>query len=307
MKKKIVLLYILSEIFSFLLAFIYAVAFLKPFREFDKISDKTLLALSLVFGIIMAIVTLCVSIYRKNACKITRFWNWFDNSKSSFIILYLFSAITLSFIKSETIFSLEQIKNFISLQWTIFGITVTIFLVWNAIVLNNLKQKFPKPIQKQSILDKSHYINEKMQFYQDASFRLNSITFVIINLLVVVLSTGLAYVAFNEVNLINQNIAIVSFYLCTNTLTIILLDVLEPLIFEKELLLKKTKVSYAEVRQLNKFQETMSNTLIACAQIDDLENIDDSEKERMIKTLLSAIMEDISESDGVNQQSEGDE
>lgn len=304
MNKKFSLIHIIS---SFILAYVSALAFLNLLKRFDKLSDKNPLVLACIFGVIGASIALCVRFYRRRACKITKFWSWFDNSRSTFIILYLFFVITLSSIRSEVVWDLEQMRNFISLQWTIFGITITIFLVWNALIINNLKQKFPKPIQKQTILNKSHYINEKMQFYQNASFKFNSITFVIINSLTIIVSTGFLYIAFNEVNLINQNITIASFYFCTNTLSIILLDVLEPLLLEKKILLEKTKVDYAEVRQLNKFQETMSNTLIACAQIDGLENIDDGEKQIMIKKLLSAIMEDNSESEGVNQQSEGDE
>ncbi len=288
--------YFLVIISTLILSYAYFYALFRMLVDFDRLSNKVLLIAPCICSIITLLIVLGVFIYKEHACKISRLENWFSNIFSAFVVFCVFSGITFLSIKNNVLWDIEHIENFVSLQWTIFAITITIFIVWNGFVFDKIKESFPKNVQKQSIIEKTRYIAGKISFYQKVSLKLNSVIFLVINLIVLLCSTSLAYVSFNDANLINQNFTIASFYFCIASLVFILWDILEPLLSEIKVLLKKSKVYYTEAKQLNNYRDELYDAVIELTQIDLFTDVGE-EKLLKAKATLDSVQKKIMESD----------
>ena len=205
-----------------------------------------------------------------------------DNSLN--ILLYYFpNEGILNFMVNDLFL---ELKEMISIQWTIFGISITIFLVWSFLLLKNLKSKKPQASEELSPIKRFQYLHEKGVFYQNASASFSSITFLTINVLVLIFATGCVYVTENKVNLFNQSCVILSFYFCTNVLVEIFLDILKAIIEEKREILKDTKVSAQEVQEKNQIKEKTEKLLVTIDEIEKSKVFTEEQKEEIRTKLL---------------------
>ena len=203
------------------------------------------------------------------------------------ISLYcIVSLICCISIKTDVIFSIQELRDFLSLLWSIFGITITIFLVWNVLIVDYLKKKKPSKENITSPIDKWRYIVEKGSFYKDASETFNSITMLLIELCALSFATVTAYIVWNDVNLFNQNLVIIAFYFSSNTLLDLFLGILRPLREEKKLLLKDTKISSEEVEECNKVAEKTEKLNTTLATIESSTAFDEEQKRKIKDKLM---------------------
>lgn len=287
--KKILLnigLCILVFIVSIAMSFLYLFTFMNVFCRFNLISKVFLLifsaALSLVFSIFVTIYTIICT----NLPKSTKLSNWLAMNWHKFSLYYVISLICFEAIRSEIIFDFNALNNLISLEWTILGISITIFLVWNVLIVNYLKEKKPKEKQGCLPLEKLKTITQKGEFYQNANSLFNAVTLLIINIIVLILASGATYINKNSINLYNQNIAIVSFFFCTNTLIDLFMGVLKPLNEEKKHILDGTKISNKEVSEGNKIFEKTTNLITVMEEINASKLFDEQQKQEIIKKLI---------------------
>ncbi len=249
------------------------------FCKFDLIPETFAWASSIILSFVFSVVILVYVIIQSNSTKRTKLSNWIAMNWSKLSLYYIVSLICFVSIKTEIIWGFNQLENIISLEWTIFGISITIFLVWNVLISKYLKEKKPKlepgycsPIEKLKIIE------QRGEFYQNASTVFNSVSLLIINMILLALATGSTYIMGAEVNLINQNLAIISLYFCTNTLIALFMDILEPLKEEKKAILKGAKISSEDVCERNKIVEKRTVLLSMLKEIDSSSAFDEEQK-----------------------------
>ena len=271
---------ILLAIVNSVPAFLFGYSFFGVFKEFDVISSSTQISYALVVTIGVAVVTLIVKLIRLKRKKCAKIEIWFSLNHAKIWLGYFIVVIILFSIKSEIVYTLADLKEFISLQWMIFGINVTIFLVWN-IIITDLKNNLPSKNTNKGLLGELKYINIKYDFYVDATTRFMAITILVINLFILLYATASVYLIFDSsygVNLINQNISKVSFYLCTNTLASLFFDILASFVKEKKDIFKKSKPTNEEIEKYIKSNKEIVTALKEVELINKLTTIDEKQK-----------------------------
>lgn len=258
---------------------------------FIEIPERLLSIIPDACGLVITFIYWCITYSKNKQGEITKLDNWMHNNIANILFVYTFTLIIFKSIKSAVFMSFSQLENFISLQWAIFGITITIFVVWNAVVLDPLKKRKPVMADKKTTINKNRYIAEKLDFYRESSLKFFSVTVVIVNLFVLLFATSSIYVISNESNLINQNLIVASFYFCSSALICVISDILQPLLKEKKSMLSETKVDSSEIMQLNEIQDTMAYAITLCAEIASIPDIPEEAISISSMDLLSLVTE----------------
>ncbi len=277
----LILVFIMTAIFSI---FPYALL-TKFFNEVKIMSENTSTLVTIVCVLISSIfftILAFVSLNTKNKTIST----WFSLNYAKIILFYIVICIMLISLKTETIFKYETLKEFISVQWSILGLSIAIFLIWNGVVFKYLEERRPKKTDNPFPIEQYEYINEKIDFYQMATERFNSITLLIINLMLLAVATTTVYIVYNKVTLLNQNLSIASYYFCSNTIISLFFDILLPFIDRKRKILKNMKVSNPEKRLQNRITEEVNSTLTAFETINQNVNLTNEEKYKLKEQLL---------------------
>lgn len=283
MKSKLLLFGLgLLILFSlFMLAFIFILSFLNIFVSFEKLSFMIAFWVAFGVGAFCALICFYYINTKSKSAKINILRHWLSQNYPKVILFYLVLVIIFVSIKSEIIWSFDSLKDIISLEWAIFGISIAIFIVWNVIILKYLKDTKPIKSNRDCSIFDLEYINKKEEFYPEASAFFNSVSLLILNVIVLISATASAFLGNEEVTLFNQNIVIISFYLTTNTVLELLLDVIKPLKIEKKALLGETKVTADDIKEKEKIETNILNASRLIKEIDRFESIDKEQKEKM--------------------------
>lgn len=291
-KFKTILLKFLLIIVIFVMAFFYSFAFLNIFHKLNILSDNKLLWGSLGIAILVIIIVYVYMFINIKSNKKTRFGNWVTQNTYRFILYYVISYIFFVSFRVEVTYDVSELKNIISLCWTILSISITIFLVWNVLILQYLKKKQPQKNKNMGSIQKYIYIDQKRKFFDSASTLFSTITLLTINLFALAISTSIVHIVNVEVPVLKQNIVLLSFYLSINTIFQLFIDILVPLTEEKKLILKDMKATAEDVNLQNEIDDKLEKTEIAIKEIEKLNNIDAEQKNKIIRELLSDFMED---------------
>lgn len=279
--------FIIVFAFALLLSYLFVSQLMRVFCSFGLISTYIELVSE---AIATAFITILLSVYYihlNKAEKKTKFDNWVLMNISKMVLFYVILIICLVSIRSNVFISLEELRDIISLEWTMFGISAAVFLVWNVIIIEYLEQKKPTETSSGAPIEKAMYIAEKGTFFQLASSSFNTISLLFISLIVLVFATLFAYIIWKEVNLFNQTIAFIAFFFATNTLLDLMCGVLRPLKEKKRKMLESSKISNYEVEEQNRIVTETKNLLKTIEGIDSSKALSEEEKIQ-IKTKLFA-------------------
>ncbi len=293
MKEKLIIigLHFVLLVFALFFSFLYFFLFFNILIEFDLLVDIVGFVMSIALSFAFSIFILLYVIIRFNSQKRTKFSNWLLMNYPKLILYYIISLICFAAIKSEIVWSFEELKEVLSLEWSIFGISIAIFLVWNIVILEYIKKKKPIIPSGKSPIKKMKYIKEKGEFYQDASILFNSVALLVVNLFVILMATSSVYLVGHGINLLNQNIVIISLFFCTNTLLSLFIGILRPLKEEKKEILKSSKISNEEVQLENEIQDKIAKVSIALYQIKNSALFTEEEKTEISKKLVAEFVE----------------
>ncbi len=295
----------LIALIAFLGVFFFFFAFFNMLANFDLLPFSTGFFIAVLIGGIASFLFLACYVVCLRMKKSTKFGNRLSLYYPKIILFYLILIIIFISIRSEIIWSYEGLKDTVCLEWTIFGISVTIFLVWDVLILKYLKDIQPKNTNITGLLRRREYIGKKGEFYQTVSVMFNTVTILLINLFVLLFSTAWAFLSKEEVTLFGQNAVIISFYFCTNTIVSLLIDIIVPLIKEKKIMLKETKVSDKDIDEINSIGEQIEKAMIVLKEIDDITVLDEMQKAALKMELINKIMGDpAAPTDGAESENE---
>lgn len=292
MKRKFVLIGLSSLTFfaAFLFSVLFLFAFLYIFADYNLISAEVCLWTTFGCSLAVAIFFLIYVIVYWNRARSSKVGNFLSRNISKLLLLYIIAIIVFTSIKSEIIWSFENMKDIVSLEWTIYGISVTIFLVWDVLILQYLKEKQPQKARPISSIQQKRYIDKKGEFYQSASVLFNSVTLLVLNTLMMIVTTAFVSIGEEIITLAKQNVVIVCFYFCTNSLISLFMDIVRLLYQDKRRMLKETKVTSAEVEIKNDIEMRITRAMKLLKEIDAFDSLDEEQKERLkSETILKAL------------------
>lgn len=244
----------------------------------------------LIISLIIALVFTILKTYFIKKEKSNKVTQWLSLNFSKLFLVYILSTTFFFSYETKTVWSQDVFINNIELQWTIFGISITIFLIWN-IVIKRIKQLTLQHFgEKPNNLNQKHnWFKAKLKLFQKTSIKFISISLLLVSLLCLSLSTVLFYfVDVNDVSPFIQSITNYSLCLCILSLICLFIEIFAIIINQKDVLFSLSRPSNEDFEQDNKIVSKLANAQIAIKTIKDL-NLDASEKDKIIKTIYGEL------------------
>lgn len=279
MKLKTLIYFAVYFVITFFISSFYIFQFFRLLYDFQCITARTCLISSASLGFVLSIGILIYKVIQHRKDNITKISNWVSMNSAKLSLLYIVSVICMVSIKSSVVFTIEELRNFISLIWSIFGISITVFLVWNVIIIDYLKAKKPKEKSTNLQFERIQFFVDKKGFVGKATTIFNSLYLLIISLIVLNLATVMTYISSTGANLINQNFCIIAFYFCLNALGSTFIDILKPFVEEKKKLLMNSKITTKELEELKDIVNRLVDLCDKIEEIDASSLLNSQEKE----------------------------
>lgn len=300
--KVILTTFVIGLLGSFFLSF----SFLNVLYQFDLVSGIVLLFGSLLFATLFAITSVITLMSTMKAEKKNKLSNWLSSNGAKFGLAYILIIVFLFSIKAELLLTIEDIKEILSIAWTILGISIAIFLIWNVVVIEYLENRKPQkptsPLPTKTWL----YIEEKGDFYNDATSLFSNITLLTINLFVLTFTTIFIYVTYRQATIFSQSITFLTLVLCTNSLGGLFTDILKPFNEKKRKMLQEAKVTNEDVDLENRIIKETEIALTAIDAVKNARNISEESKNEVISGILDTYHEKFGETLIAKPQKKGD-
>lgn len=270
----------------FFLAFL-VISILMCINNFVKVSDKALFWCCIGVVIVSVIYT-GLMVRGTKRFRETRLSFWLKKNGPKLLLGYFLTIFALGSVKSELIWDANTASDMLSLQWSIFGLSLTIFLVWNVIIVEFLKNRQPKEPGSSELLQKYKLALEKRSFSQEIETTFFSVVLLTINLFLLLVSTSLIYISAKSESIITQNILHCSFFFTTNSIACLFLDILKPLKKDKADMLKDNNVTKEDIdkAQAALFAQAIIDGITQGVMALDSEKYTEEEKKKMIVEYL---------------------
>ncbi len=258
-----------------------------------------------VSTILSFIVTVLTKVHSKNSIGETKVSFWLHKNYPKIIVGYLMLIFAFVSIKNESIWTTEEVYDILSLQWMIFGLSLTIFLVWNVIIVEFLKRRQPQEQDSDDVFKKSKIVLEKHDFSQEVEATYLTVIILTINLMFLLLSTSLIYIVFKPDSVFVQNLLRCSFFLTTNSIISLFFDILKPLKKEKREMLKNNNVTKSDVNKAYialLIKSAIEEKKKELNLVD--ENFTQEEKEKLYSTLLEVLQNRVHNDERLNRKKE---
>ena len=270
--------YIVAFLCAFFASFVFVFTFLECVNNFVVIQSMTILVIASLSGIALSIiVVVCIALRRKKVGE-SKVGFWFSNNSPKLILGYFLLLLFLESVTADAIWTADELNDILTLEWTIFGLSLTIFLVWNVLIVDYLKKKRPVETESLQFLQKYRLLLERQSFSQEVELTFSTIVFLSINLILLLVSSSLLFIVHKPESLITQNFIRCAFFFSTNTIVSLFFDILKPLKKDKDDLKAGNRVTKGELDAA--LGGTLLQTIIETEieQISKLENITDEEK-----------------------------
>lgn len=234
-----------SVIFFFVVVFVGSV--LICINKFIDLPGVVWLWRGLIISGIVAFIGAVLIVRSTKRFKETKLSFWLGKNYPKLLLGYILAVLMISSINNQPIWTADMVYEVLSLQWTIFGLSLTIFLVWNVIMVEFLKAKRPNVSDSSSLFQKYTLALEKKTYTQEIDTTFNSVVLLTINLFLLLLSSTMIYLSMKPESIITQNILLCSFFFTTNSIICLFIDILSPLKKDKEEMLKNNSVTKSDI------------------------------------------------------------
>lgn len=215
---------------------------------------------------------------------------WIGRNYPKLLLGYVLAVLTIGSINSHSIWDADMVSEVLSLQWTIFGLSLTIFLVWNVIMVEFLKEKQPKASDSPNLYQKYTLALEKKTYIQEIGATFNSVVLLTINLFLLLLSSSMVYISMKPESIITQNILLCSFFFTTNSIICLFMDILLPLKKDKEEMLKNNSITQSDIDKAYaaQFAQAMIDGIKQGVMALDSDKYTEEDKKKLIVEYLTA-------------------
>lgn len=276
--RKDILMYSAIGLLAALMTFFLIISVFQCMRNFVEIELKTALLFAACIVLLAAMLTIIYFCNRIHRIKETRFDFWLSNNYPKLLLGYFILVFALMSITNEAVWTSEEINDVLSIEWTIFGLSLTVFLVWNILIVEYLKKRKPVDLVNPDFVQKLQLIMDKRSYNQEVESTFTHMVYLTINLFMLLFSSSLVYFSHLPNEVLTQNIVRCTFFFSTNTIAILFLDILKPLKDDKKVLIEDSQVSRSELdtAQVKAIIQIFMETEIK--RINETEGLSDEEK-----------------------------
>ena len=277
-----------SVIFFFVVVFVGSV--LICINKFIDLPGVVWLWRGLIISGIVAFIGAVLIVRSTKRFKETRLSFWLGKNYPKLLLGYILAVLTIGSINSQPIWDADMVSEVLSLQWTIFGLSLTIFLVWNVLMVEFLKGKQPKVSDSSSLYQKFTLALEKKTYTQEIDTTFNSVVLLTINLFLLLLSSTMIYIGMNPESIITQNILLCSFFFTTNSILCLFMDILLPLKKDKEGMLKNNSITQSDIDKAyaDQFAQAIIDGIKQGVMALDSDKYTEEDKKKLIVEYLTA-------------------
>lgn len=268
--------HLLFALGDFIIAFFGLSALSIFLGELNVVQFKYGIIVSIILSAIFSLLSV-ISTNRKEK-KVSRLKNWIALNQSGLTFFYCLVIFALASIKSKVMWSYSDLKAIITVEWAILDISITVFLVWKVLIMQYLKDTKPKLRDNTCLINIVLNYEDKLSYYQQADHTFLAVSFLSVNIILLITATAFVLISFQKVTLLNQTTVIICFYFCTNTLALLFFDIIKPLKQEKGNILSTFKVSFDEAKSQQTLKREISQLPSKFREIDQLESIDEMQK-----------------------------
>ena len=242
--------YISIAFFTFIAAFI--IFFFLSFSILNCIQNFVLINFDIIkvsfyISLSLSIVAVIWNVWNNYTGIVFEIHLWIDYNYHKLFVSFLLIIWLLNSIKKEIFWTNEEIYKVISIEWTIFSLSIAIFLVWIIVVINYFRTNNEIEDEKLDSFQKCLLLINKRSKFREIKTSFSTIIFLSINLFLLLFSTSLIYVSKAQEKLLTQNTVLFTFYFTTNSIALLFIDILKPLKISKSELLKSNLVSKDEL------------------------------------------------------------
>lgn len=244
----------------------------------------------LMISAIVAFVGTVLIVRSTKQFKETKISFWLGKNYPKLLLGYTLVVLTIGSLNSQPIWDADMVSEVLSLQWSIFGLSLTIFLVWNVLMVEFLKGKQPKVSDSSSLYQKFILALEKKSYTQEIDTIFNSVVLLTINLFLLLLSSTMIYISMKPESIITQNILLCSFYFTTNSILCLFMDILLPLKKDKEEMLKNNSVTQSDIDKAYaaQFAQAIIDGITQGVMALDSDKYTEEDKKKLIVEYLTA-------------------
>lgn len=244
---------------------------------------------------IVAFVGAVLTVRSTKRIRETKLSFWLGKNYPKLLLGYVLVILALVSAKNQLIWTADMVHEVLSLQWTIFGLSLTIFLVWNVLIVEFLKDKQPKESDSSDLLSKYTLAIEKKTHSQEIETTFNTVVLLTINLFLLLLSTLAIYIIVKPESIVTQNILLCSFYLTTNSIICLFMDILMPLKKDKAEMLKNNTVTKEDIdkAQAARFTQAIIDGLKEGIMNLDPEKYSEDQKKELFISSLEAFRDSV--------------
>lgn len=240
-----------SKLFSFLalyvLAFFLSFSILHALSSLKLFNQDYLLGASAIVALLISLVVNYIIFRQRTQVHSTRSKRWFHNNLSIIILGYALFLLFCMSVRKDVFFDYERAASFISIQWTIFAISIAIILVYCSSIAHDLKSRNKtENIGKGIAAVKALY--RKDDFYTELCDLLTPFYFLALNLFFLTSATSWIFVE-SDISTLSQTVLLLSFYLSTNSLGIVFLRVAFPTVKRIKSLKDDYKITAEEINR----------------------------------------------------------
>lgn len=292
MKNKIKLTVLLGllYLFIFFLSFLFFFSIANLLYNFQIIIADLIGYIVLIASAVVSTLVFWVLIKISKRQKISKLKNNISEIFPAFLLFLLIICLIFVSIQSEISWSKEELKDLVSLQWTIFSLSITVYIVWEVLFSRILKDTKPKRKIEEGVLSDLQYIQEKKVYRENIAQKFFVLIFLVLNIFVLLLATTVAYFPTYEVSVFGQALVVSSFYICTNTFIQMLLDIIMPIFSAKKEAFKDVQVTDADISKFNKTTELLLKLSEALEKIDKIPELDDIKRKELKDNLISELL-----------------
>lgn len=269
----------------FVLLFIFLFGLLCCLNKFIPVDDSLILLLPFWLSLLLSIINFMVIRLSSHKIYQSKISFWLKNNSPKLFLAFIVIIILFFSITNKTIWDNNEIRDVLSVEWTIFSLSISIFLVWNVIYTGYIKKKQPKIETDMDFVQKLEMLYQKQTVFKELVSARSSIIILSINLVLLLISSGMVFVIHKPDSIITQNIVICTFSFSTNTIIMLFIDILKPILEENKALTKDNLVIKEEVEVIESKVYIQSLKERVTKIIDDLSPNDKEEAETIIKEI----------------------
>ena len=261
---------------------------------FGVITIKISWVIWLICTVIIAGTTGTIIITRKKPIQKMRTSVWLATHMKKIILLCVVPLLCLISLTENVAESIDTLKDMISISWTIFTVIITTLFVWYVLIPEYLNEAL-KNQSSSKHSSSQQTIRVKTQYHEKVNIYYASADLVLITLISLLLSTVSVYISTKDVTLLNTNFVRCSFFLCVFNVLLIFKDTLIPIKKQRDKLLSQSHISKEEIEQEAQKAQNCENAKICINLIDNLSDMQESDKERIKTALRNQYESDVNE------------